>query len=300
MNIRSSYINSLQIGGRSNHTIRGYIKDVDKFVAFFGGSDSFQERLSSITVAEVKGFYSVQKETLSPASVNALIRNLSAFFTWMQLEGIIEEDHPVFNVRFGKSKLVKAVRIQKPVLSEDEMDAVIMNGRNYQERFMIALMAFTALRVGSISNIRVQDIKGCEILTIGKGNKPHVVYMDDTLCAMMALYMTERKTESEYLFYATHGEKSESKKLSTNSINNRVKSAAQRAGISEEKMESFSAHRTRAFAITRLITIFGLDVARKVANHASAETTKLYDASASAVVKNALMSQRSFTTEIGK
>lgn len=279
-----SYIESLEFGGKSEATIRAYRKDIIKLVSFFSINNISD--LNNLTVANYHEFY--KSQDFSPTSLNGLIRNLSAFFNYMISTGQIE-DNAFFKVRFGTKKSVKVNRVQKDTLTPEEEDLIIAAGLNLQEKFMIAMALKTALRRGEIAAIKMSDISGCEISIKSKGgDETSHTYLDKELCAMMQEYvLKERNTDSEYLFYAVRGNEGK-KGISGTSINNRVKSACERAGINK----NITSHRLRATAITNVAFSHGDRAAQALARHKSPSTTNIYVNNNDMAVKNILLGDK--------
>lgn len=282
-----TYLTTLKLGNLSEQTLRSYRKDLQKLSDYFNIT-SFAD-IEALTVADFQNFYSAQ--TIKASSLNALIRNMSAFFNWMN-ENETLKSQEFFKVKFGKNRFVKTEKKEKMILTAEETENLIKGGANIQEKFMLCLMAYTGIRRNGVVNIKMSDIDGCKIAILGKGNKKYNVYLDEVLCSMLSMYNAQRDSDSEYLFYSERGLIGEDGKLSTASVYNRVKSAGLRAGISPERLDNLTPHRLRGTAITRLIILFGLDVAQRVANHASPATTLIYDESKDELVKKALMGQR--------
>lgn len=277
----SNYISSLKFGGKSEGTIRAYNKDITKLVSFFSIKDILD--LNNLTVANYHEFY--KSQDFSPTSLNGLIRNLSAFFNYMISTGEIE-DNAFFKVRFGTKKSVKVNRVQKDTLTPEEEDLIIAAGLNLQEKFMIAMALKTALRRGEIAAIKMSDISGCEISIKSKGgDETSHTYLDKELCSMMQEYvLKERNTDSEYLFYAVRGNEGKNGITGT-SINNRVRSACKRAGITK----NITSHRLRATAITNVAFSHGDRAAQALARHKSPSTTNIYINNNDVAVKNILL-----------
>lgn len=281
--IIKAYLDGLTIGGKSINTIRSYERTVTEFFQFFNLETI--EDLNALTVSDIHRFYQ-SKSNLKASSLNAVVLNLSAFFSWLRGSGYIS-DHAFFNVKFGNHKFIKVAREKKVILTSEESDCLIEAGWNEQERFMLALMLFTALRRGAISKMKVSDVDGNTIRVIEKGNKVRKTYMDKKLVAMFEKYMATRKTESEFVFYNVRGEGSETGMLTGESINNRVKAAAKRAGITK----AITAHRLRGTRITDIIRKRGIHAAQKVAGHSSVHTTSLYDSTDDAFVQDVLLNE---------
>lgn len=282
-----TYLNTLKFGNLSEQTLRSYRKDLQKLSDFFGITSL--AGLEALTVADFQNFYSAQ--TLKASSLNGLIRNMSAFFNWMK-ENETLKSQEFFKVKFGKNRFVKVSKIKKMILTAEETEALIKAGANIQEKFMLCLMSYTAIRRQEVCNIKMTDITGCKIIIRGKGDKQRAIFLDEVLCSMLSMYNAQRDTESEYLFYSERGSVGEDGKLSTTSVYNRVKSAGQRAGIAPEKLEKLTPHRLRGGALTRLIITFGIDVAQRVAGHTSSKITEMYNEGGDEIVERALLGYR--------
>lgn len=282
-----TYLTTLKLGNLSDQTLRSYRKDLQKLSDHFN-IVSFSD-IEGLTVADFQNFYSAQ--TIKASSLNGLIRNMSAFFNWMK-ENETLKSQEFFKVKFGKNRFVKVSKVKKMILTAEETELLIKAGANIQEKFMLCLMSFTAIRRQEVCNIKMTDITGCKIIIRGKGDKQRAIFLDEVLCAMLSMYNAQRNSDSEYLFYSSRGLVGDDGKLSTTSVYNRVKSAGERAGIAPEKLEKLTPHRLRGGALTRLIITFGVNVAQKVAGHSSSKTTEIYDESGDVEVERALLGYR--------
>jgi len=294
MDERAQYFNSLELGNKSENTIRAYKKDVNKLYEFFDIRSI--EQLASLSVSDFHTFYGSQnfKEN---TSLNSLIRNLLSYFNFLARSEYISDKHAFFKVRFGSKRFADVKVKRKAVLSPQESESLISAARNLQEKFMLSLMVETAIRRSEVANIKLSDISGCQIKLTAKGDEEIYTYLNTNLCELLGKYLSEeRDTDSEYLFYPVRGEEvldeyGKVRPLTGTSINNRVRSAARRCGIPEEKAEKITAHRLRGSGITRIALMHGLDVARKVANHKSINTTMGYDESKDDVVRRTLLGE---------
>lgn len=277
----NEYIKNLEIGEKSENTIRTYKRDLHKFVEFFN-LQSYED-LNKLQQSDYRNFVASLQGVVSPVSINGLLRNLSAFITWALDNELISNDS-FRKVKFGKGRFIKVEKTIKDVLTNEEAEAVIKAGSNIQEKFMLALMLFTGIRRDEVTKIKLTDINENVILINGKGSKQRKIFLEPTLAHMLSIYKTERNSQSEYLFY--HGDKTE--KLTGTTINNRVLAACQKAGITKK----ITAHRLRATLVTNIIKEFDIYTAMKVAGHSSINTTRIYDASGDATVMNALLNRK--------
>lgn len=277
------YIGSLKQGGKSPATLRTYRKDCEKLVNYFNIKDA--KDIENISVSQYLEFYDAQN--LSPNSVKGLIRNLSAWMTWLKRGHHIEKTN-FSDVFFGNARFPKVVREPKMVLNDEEIEKLIKAGRDIQTRFMIAVLAYCGLRRAELCSIKLSDINGCKIRIEGKGRKIRHTFLNETLCTMLSIYMAQRETDSPYLFYSRHGESSDNGKLTGQSVYNRILKAGKESGISEDKVALLTPHRLRGSLATKIIKSHGLDSAARVLGHSSTATTLLYDSSGDDLVEQIL------------
>ncbi len=273
-NVLSDYKKDLVFKGSSKHTLWVYLKDIKKLVDYFNIQTSKELEIEPLKLNE---FYQSLTD-LKPSSVNGLMRSLSTFYNWLKEMNIIENNYTLM-VRY-----LKVPKRTKVVLTDEEAIQLIKNTKDMQVKLMLAIMWTTGVRRDTICNIKLRDIQGCHILVSEKGNSQRTILLDETVCHLLNIYMATRKSDSQYLFYATRGETSNGGALTGTSVNNRVKSAMKESGLSEEKIKSVTAHRIRGSAITSVISQYGLNAGMKFANHVSLTTTQIYNATGAQLV----------------
>lgn len=151
------------------------------------------------------------------STVNNERRNLSAFFTWMRKQKMINEN-PVDGVE-------PFAEIEKPIefIADWEMEALrdacrtevngVTNFKEYREhlrdRAVLEFFRSTAIRVSECVPINRQDIdwqKG-EILIYGKKTRAYrTVCLDDVAKYHLKKYLDSRKDNNPALFVAAKGE----------------------------------------------------------------------------------------------
>ncbi len=285
------YLKALKSGNKSPNTIVKYSGNLNKFEKYFNLETV--DDIKKITVQDYYDFYNAQnfkKEN----STNDLIRSLSAFFSWMEILELISRQENAFRkVRFGgRSKFLKVPDEEIEVLSDGELEKLIKSGRTLQERFMICLMAFNGFRRGTVTEIKLTDIHNCSIDVTGKGKVKRQVSLHETVCAMLSLYLAQRKSDSEYLFFPERGETNDKNQLGGASVNNRIKAAGKRAGFSEDKIKKLHAHLLRHTFGTNIIKEHGIEIAQQALWHKSKMTTVRYDHSGLYLSNQALLNQR--------
>lgn len=161
--------------------------------------------------------------------------------------------------------------------------------RDLQDRAVIALMVFACARVSAVVKMKRGDVweqDGRMLVQLHeKGQKPHVVPLHREAERYVQAYMERSAGISSDCEANPAGHMfrrwSKGRKVLTAEPLNRlicyrmVKRTAAKLGIAHRKMGN---HTFRATGITRYINANGLrENASRLANHASSETTKLYD-----------------------
>lgn len=281
LDIFRKYFENLNTGnGKSIHTIRSYSGTLNELQKHF----NFQNigELRNLTEDDFLEFYN--KKAWKGDTLNTHIRNLSAFFHYLFGEDYF--NYSFSKVKIGGKKYDKVPRKKRDILTKQEEELVIAATRNKQEKLMIAMMFKTALRRSEISNIKLSDISGCEIRITSKGGDEDHTYLNNRLCEMLNDYLiSERDTDSEYLFYGVRGMDSESGKITGTSINTRLKECTKIAGINK----NITAHSARRTAITRVAFQRSPRAAQLLARHKSYATTERYVQSTEEFVKEILL-----------
>ncbi len=272
LNEVQAYFDSLEQGNKSPNTIRTYKTSVMKFITHF--SFSKISDIDKLTVADYFSFYNAQN--LKPESLNGLIRNLSAFISWLTISSMISSDNAFHKVYFGGKKFVKKSRKEVNVLTKEQIVRIIKAGRNTQEKLMFTMMAFQGFRRDEVRKIHRNDIVNGQVKIVGKGDKVFIVSLHKTVLTMLDIYFAEKENLG-YLFTPERGETAERGYISGDTVNNRLKDAMRRAGFSEEEVSKYHAHSLRHYFGTSMIEQFGFDIGSKALRHASWQTTKLYD-----------------------
>jgi len=285
----AAYHDALVTGGKSVHTMRTYFRDIEKFVEFFNVSKiSDIQNLGNVEYRKFIGSF-----TLSPASVNGIIRNIGAFLHFLEDEGYIS-DCKFFSIKFGqKRKFVKEPKTHKDVLSDDEVGKMISVAKNKQVKFMLALMAYDGLRSDEVRSIKIGDIKDGEVEIHGKGSKDRKISFNPILMSMYNEYIDVRNSDCEYLFFSNHS----NGKLTSKSVIDRIDKVYQDAGLVGKHI---TAHSFRRTAATNIIKESGIAICQKILGHASLSTTQLYNYLDSEFVQETMKhTTRTFGLKIG-
>lgn len=251
----------LELTDKSEHTVRSYTKNIGDFLAHF--EIETPEQLSALSLVDLKAYQQKLAENLSPNSVNQKFASLKAFVKFLLEAEIIES---------SKINLVKNVKAKKKLvftLKKEDVIAMLDACKTTDERLMLLLMVTTGLRRAEVANIKLEDIDGCNLRIVGKGDKPANVPLTDEVCELMSAYVSARKHDSEYLFIGkgTHDG------ITGEAIAYRVKKIARDAGLPEEVLAQVTPHTLRKTFVTDIAREYGVGAAQAAARHASLQTT---------------------------
>ncbi len=185
--------------------------------------------LNKISQSDIEYYLLIKRSSNTNASLNNLRRNLSAFFTWMRKEKIINEN-PCDGIE-------PYVTIEKPI---DHMEATDMeqlkNGCiHVRDRALIEFMRSTAMRRGEVPLVKICDIdfRSGKLVIFGeKTQKYRTVFLDDVAIHYIQEYLKYRgvtENSREPLFTHLRGDKT--KALDVDGVYASIKDIARRAGM---------------------------------------------------------------------
>ena len=156
----------------SENSVAAYSRDIKRFQEWLKN-----RRIPDLTIRELSDFVGwLAKQELAPASIARHIVGIRMFFRYLQLEGVLKDNHVEL---LGSQKLWE--RIPK-VLSPKQIDQ-FLNGPRTREKYyprdraLLEMLYATGCRASEISNLQVQDIRLKEQFCKchGKGDKQRIV-----------------------------------------------------------------------------------------------------------------------------
>lgn len=210
---------------------------------------------------------------VSERSQSRMLSAFRSFFSWMQLEGI-REDNPAENV--DAPKIGRYIPV---VLSVEEVEAILASVEldspfGIRDRAILEVLYGCGLRVSEASGLRIQDLYLDEgfITVIGKGDKQRLVPIGERAVDAVNNYLNVRPMPqpefNDFVFLNRFG-----KSLSRVSIFTMIKRQAVMAGVDKE----ISPHTFRHSFATHLIENGAdLRVVQEMLGHESILTTEIY------------------------
>ncbi len=156
------------------------------------------------------------------------------------------------------------------VLSKKDVLKMIDSTKNLKHQCILVALYSGGIRVGELINLKIKDIDSTRMvisIVQGKGAKDRLIPLSQRFLLLLRKYYKEYQP-SGYLFEGLHGNQ-----YSTTSVNQIVKKAAKKAGITK----NVSAHALRHCYATHLLEN-GTDirVIQELLGHRSIKTTMIY------------------------
>lgn len=227
-------------------------------------------------VEDLKGSYSIPSVKLKLTAVTMLL-------DWLVVKQVLPLN-PAKSVRSPRYSIAKG---KTPVLSASEARRLLAcipddTPIGLRDRALVSLMLYTFVRVGAALAMKRSDVFSAQhrmwVRLLEKGGKVHEMPCHHELEANLRAYLnaTSEAAPDDFLFRSLDrtGLKLTNRCLQPSNAHCRVQHYAKLAGIDAH----ISSHSFRATGITTYLSNNGtLELAARMANHASTRTTQLYD-----------------------
>lgn len=215
------YVKYLNLLNKSEATIKSYVSTLQKFVK----DEKVNEVNEFVNMDKEFWFKWVDKqkdeENISIATINKKIKQMSSFYNFLVNEGLLDDNclyrFPKINKKGEndyKGDKAFSDDIIKAILQATDKEEFNCHGNyiNLRNKVIVKLVFSTALRIGEMSRIKIEDLKledNNKIMVRSKGNKGHIGRSTNCnnevaeLIKKLVLYNPNR----EYLFTNRNGEK---------------------------------------------------------------------------------------------
>lgn len=186
-----AYMAAMQIQGRSSKTLERYAYIIKRMM------QSVNVQTRHITVYHLRRYLTGEKSRgISDRTLESTRQVFSAYFNWLQREGLIESN-PTANL--GAIKFQKKV---KQIYSDVDIEKMKFRCKSIRDRALIAFLLTTGCRISEVTQLNRNDVdlSGLECKVLGKGNKERTVFFDGVTAALIREYLEERKDDSPALF----------------------------------------------------------------------------------------------------
>lgn len=256
----------------SENSVAAYTRDINRFEDWLKN-----RRIPELSIQDLSKFVAwLAKQKLAPASVARHIVGLRMFFRFLQIEGVLKDNHAEL---LGSQKLWE--RIPK-VLSPSQIDRFLNGPRRsepyyFRNRALLEMLYATGCRASEISHLKMEDLrlneKFCKCH--GKGDKQRMVPLGENAIQAVEKYiqnqrvvLVEKFADPGYLFLSRSG-----KRLRREAIWVLVKKYALAADIDV----AISPHTMRhSFATHMLAGGADLRQVQELLGHANITTTQIY------------------------
>jgi len=268
--------------GKSPKTVVWYSEMLTAFTRFIQISGK-QATLADINIETVRDFIIYEQDRgVSPYTVQAKVRSLKAFSSWLFGEGYTSDNILAY------LKLPKVPNKIIEPLATDEIDR-LLNVQNpltaLGSRNIAILITFlgTGQRESELSNLRFEDshIEEGYLKVMGKGSKERIVPLGSLGQKVLWRYVFHFRPEPEndlnnYLFLTLDG-----KKLQTNAIKLLLKRWGKKAGVPRihahlcrhSYATNFLVHNCGdVFRLQQILGHTSLEMVRRYVHYASSQT----------------------------
>jgi site-specific recombinase XerD len=260
--------------GKSPTTVSWHTQMLTSFIAFLKKAGQ-NETLADLTTANVRGFILYeQNRGVSPYTVQARVRSLKSFSSWLFREGYLDQN------LLALVKLPKApVKVIEP-LTDAEIEKLIgvrnpLTAIGCRDIAILITLLGTGLRESELSNLRFGDtnLDTGYLKVMGKGAKERVVPTGALVQKILWRYVFHFRPEpqndlNDFLFLTLDG-----KKMQPDAIRQLLKRWGKKAGVPR-----LHAHLCRHTYATKFLTHNCGDVFRlqQILGHTTLEMVRRY------------------------
>ncbi len=252
---------TLELGGRSQTTIRNYLYAIEHFLNAHGNNTNISNFKEKNIINYLKKEY-IDKNCKS-TTYNFYLSTIKFFYS------------VCFGVEFSNKILPKAKKARRlpKIISKQQFILLINHEKNLEHKCWILLGFCCGLRVNEVATLKIENINSKEhhLKIIGKGNKERYTILPDIVIKFLRLYCIFKgiKAKNGYLFKGNNG----NEHISPFTIENYFTSYADEF----ELEEGISFHTLRhSFATHYLINGGDQFILKDMLGHASLSTTAIY------------------------
>ena len=280
-NLLNRFLAAKMVKGCTKRTIMRYKKQISWTLSKFGKS------CTEISADDIRVYIALRltRDGISKVSANNEILCLRTFYSWLNVEGILQTN-PMLKI-----DRIKTDKIKKKAFTDLECEKLRDSCRTSLETAIVEVLLSTGCRVSELCGIRIDDIEQGKCIVHGKGSKDRIVYFTAKAELAIKKLLEERKDTNPYLFPAgvNLGENLEHEKRASpdwykypeligegmrdkGAIESTVRKIGKRAGV-----ENVHPHRFRRTSATLALRRgMPIELVSKMLGHEQLTTTQLY------------------------
>lgn len=257
----------------SVHSLKAYRIDLNQFYHFI----STKEITKQLIIEYINHLHQKYK----PKSVKRKIASLNAFFSYLEFEGIIE-NNPLHKIRLefkSEKTLPRIVKSNDLKYFFEELYKKLNQANSDYQKYIalrnvsiMELMMATGLRVSEVCSLKKDDINLQEkyIRIIGKGSKERVLQIENeyVLNALNKYSALKKEKTSDYFFINRLGHK-----VSEQSVRMMIYHITEDAHIQQHITPHMFRH---SFATMLLEEDVDIRYIQRILGHSSITTTQIY------------------------
>lgn len=178
-----AYIAAMKVQGRSGKTVERYSYIIKRMM------ESVKVNTRGITVYHLRQYLMKEKERgISDSTLEGTRQVFSAYFNWLQREGLIDSN-PTANL--GTIKRQKKI---KAIYSDVDIERMKFCCESVRDRAIVSFLLSTGCRISEVCGLNRTDVDvtNLECTVLGKGNKERTVYIDSVTAMLLKEYMASR------------------------------------------------------------------------------------------------------------
>lgn len=253
-----AFLDAKRIEGRSDGTLARYKRAIELLY------QSLNVPIRKISVFHLRKYLADEKARgLSDSTLDGVRQIFSAYFGWLQKEGLLREN-PTANL--GAIKSVKKVRKPYSTVDIERLKECCSCDR---DRAIVSMLLSTGCRISEVCALNRDsiDFASAEILVLGKGNKERTVFLDEVAVMLIKRYLDSRTDSDEALFIGKGAHR-----LHPGGVRFMLKTIAAKAGV-----ENVHPHRFRRTLATNLIDHgMAIQEVTSILGHDKLDTTMTY------------------------
>lgn len=254
----TAFLSAMRIQGRSDTTMKRYIYLIRRLM------DAIKVTTREVTVYHIRRYLADEKARgISDSTLEGTRQVYSAYFNWLQREGLIAQN-PTANL--GSIKCPKKI---KTTYDQMDIEKLKFACDNIRDRAIISFLLSTGCRISEMTQLNRTDIDFAtlECTVFGKGSKERTVYLDAVAGMTLTQYLSTRNDICPALFVGKGSER-----LTPGGVRFMLRNLADKAGV-----EHVHPHKFRRTLATNLIH-HGMPIQEvaSILGHDKLDTTMAY------------------------